>query len=96
MYSDISIYRLKSVVDNGILIDIRDEEVFNKGHISKAINIPIYKLLSDPSFYLDEKKTYYIYCANGSSSKYACKMLAQKGYTVFNVVGGYKQWLLEK
>ena len=56
MYSDISIYRLKSVVDNGILIDIRDEEVFNKGHISKAINIPIYKLLSDPSFYLDEKK----------------------------------------
>ncbi len=96
MYSEISVSRLKNIINDIKLIDIRDECLFNKGHIPNSINIPIYKLLSDPSFYLDEKENYYLYCAVGCSSEYAGKTLAKKGYNVFNIKGGYRQWLMEK
>ena len=96
MYSNISISRLKSLINDIKLIDIRDERIFNKGNITNAINIPVYKLLSDPSFYFKKEEGYYIYCNGGSSSLYVCKILAKKGYTIFNILGGYKQWLKEK
>jgi len=96
MYSEISISRLKNLLANIKLIDIRDEKLFNKGNIPGSINIPIYKLLSDSSFYLNQTDDYYIYCTNDSSSLYACKALSKMGYKVVNVKGGYRQWLIEK
>lgn len=96
MYSEISISKLKPIVNNITLIDIRDEHLYHKEHIPNSVHIPIYKLLSDPSFYLKENNTYYLYCTNGSSSRYASTSLAKKGYHMINVLGGYRQWLLEK
>jgi rhodanese-related sulfurtransferase len=96
MYSNISISKLKSIGNDIKLIDIRDESVFNKGNIPNSINIPVYKLISDPDFYLKKDNTYYIYCHNGCSSLYTCQILDKKGYKVINVLGGYKKWLKEE
>ncbi len=96
MHSEVSISKLKNMNERAILIDIRDENLFNKGNIPNSINIPVYKLLSDPSFYLNQDDYYYIYCTNGISSLYTCKILIKSGYKVLNVTGGYRQWLIEK
>lgn len=95
MYSNIPISNLKLVKDNIKIVDIRDESVFNKGNIPNSINIPVYKLISDPSFYLNMDDNYYIYCHNGCSSLYTCQILDKKGYKVFNLLGGYKKWMKE-
>jgi rhodanese-related sulfurtransferase len=96
MYSDISISRVKPLLNDINIIDIREERIFKKGSIPNSINIPIYKLLSDPAFYLKKDNKYFIYCHKGCSSKYACKILASEGYKVFNILGGYKAWVKEK
>ena len=96
MYSDVSISRIKPLLNNINIIDIREERIFKKGSIPNSINIPIYKLLSDPAFYFKKSDKYFIYCTRGYSSKYVCKILASEGYTVFNILGGYKAWLNEK
>lgn len=95
MDTDISISKLKLLGDKINLIDIRDEKLFNQGRILKAKNIPIYKLLSDSSFYLKEDECYYLYCEKGYSSTYVCKMLAKEGYQVVNIIGGYRAWQQE-
>ena len=92
MYTDISIHKLKLIINNINLIDVRDESVFKNEHIPNSINIPMYKLLSDPSFYLKSNVNYYIYCNSGISSVYVCKMLAKSGFNVVNVIGGFKEW----
>lgn len=96
MDTDISISKLKLLGDKINLIDIRDEKLFNQGRILKAKNIPIYKLLSDSSFYLKEDECYYLYCEKGCSSTYVCKMLAKEGYQVVNIIGGYRAWQQEQ
>lgn len=94
MLKSITVSKLKSIIDDDIsIIDIRENEDYIKGHISKSINIPYFDLLDDASKYLDSEKEYYIYCEKGKSSLNLCIKLSQKGYNVINILGGYKEWL---
>ena len=94
MYS-ISISQLKLVMNNENLIDIRDIEKFNGSHIIGAHNIPMIKLLADPSRYLNKSKVYYIYCQQGITSVKVVGSLRKQGYNVYNVIGGYERWILD-
>ena len=94
MYS-VSISQLKLVMNNENLIDIRDIEKFNGSHIIGAHNIPMIKLLADPSRYLSKNKIYYIYCQQGITSVRLVGSLRKQGYNVYNVIGGYERWILD-
>ncbi len=94
MYS-VSISQLKQVINNENLIDIRDIEKFNGSHIVGAHNIPMIKLLADPSRYLSKSKIYYIYCQQGITSVKVVGSLRKQGYNVYNVIGGYERWVLD-
>lgn len=94
MYS-VSISQLKQVMNNENVIDIRDIEKFNGSHIMGAHNIPMIKLLSDYSKYLDKNKVYYIYCQKGITSIRVVGFLRKQGYNVYNVIGGYERWVLD-
>ena len=76
------------------IIDIRSEEKYNDNHILDAYNIPYNKLLISPNSYLDENKTYYIYCQKGITSSKLCSLLNSKGYNLINIIGGYEAWIL--
>ncbi len=87
----------KIIEDNGLnIIDIRDNYLYNIGHINNSINIPMNLLLMNPSNYLDKNETYYLYCSYGNNSKIACDKLTRCGYNVVNIVGGFNEYNLCK
>ena len=71
------------------IIDIRDTYSYNNDHVLNAINIPMEKLLNNPSKYLNKNDIYYIYCKSGIRSKKTCDLLRIFGYKVINVIDGF-------
>lgn len=94
---------LKDVIDgkkhNVIIIDIRSEKDFLKGHIPGAVNLPYDKYDgfegSETIFPSLRKDSFnYIYCYEllCNLSQKACKKFASLGYPVKEVKGGFKAW----
>ncbi|MDD3225067.1 MAG: CoA-disulfide reductase [Clostridium sp.] len=72
-----------------VLLDVRTNIEFNNGHVKGALNIPVDDLrekLSD----LDKNKEIILYCQVGLRGYVAERILAQKGFKVKNITGGYK------
>lgn len=72
-----------------ILLDIRDELELETGSIEKSINIPLDSLrirLNE----LDKTKEIWVYCAVGLRGYIAARILMQYGFSVKNLIGGYK------
>lgn len=95
MFRSISIEDLNKL-NNPIIIDIRSVENYNNNHMPNAINIPYSKLVLEPKKYLNKDKVYYIYCQKGMTSRGLSITLNNMGYKVYNIIGGYEKWLLEK
>lgn len=96
MYMKISIDDLFSLEKPIYLIDIRDSDSYNRGHIPGAIHIVSSELIYHPSRYLDKNKKYYLYCDFGYISEDVCRRLFMQGYRVFSILGGYQNYLLRK
>jgi len=96
MVHSISIDEFLRLPDNISIIDIRNNQSFNNNHIPNAINIPYEKLIVNPNMYLERQKKYYIYCQKGITSKKITSILNQMGYQVFNISGGYEEWVIKK
>lgn len=79
------------------LVDVRTPEEIELGSIKSAIFINYF----DSDFTekvvqkLDDQKPVYFYCRSGNRSGKASKILSEKGFTVYNVLGGYNQWKKE-
>ncbi len=77
------------------IIDLRSNQSYNNNHIKGSINIPHNILLDNPFKYLDKSKTYYLYCQKGITSRKVCSILNLKGFRVYNIIGGYEEWILK-
>ena len=77
------------------IIDVRNEEKFNEGHIPDAINIPFIKFPEEINKLKNKsKKTILLYCGSGNSSGKAMKLLSQKGFeSVMSIEGGFAEWI---
>ena len=75
------------------LIDIREPYEYLGGSIKSAKNIPMQKLISEPSKYLKDDKTYYLMCLSGARSSRTSRYLTKLGYDVVNVTGGYGSYV---
>ncbi len=75
------------------LIDIREPYEYSHSHITKAKNIPMGLLLSNPGQYLNQKQRYYIMCQSGGRSSNAASVLKKAGYDVINVKGGMGSYI---
>jgi rhodanese-related sulfurtransferase len=84
---------LDKMPNNLCLVDVRDAEQFGTGHIPGARNIPIDALVS--AFYsLPKDKMIVTYCGDlacGLSTQAALE-LAQKGFQVQQLIGGFAEW----
>ena len=76
---------------NYSIIDLRDKESFERGHIINAINMPFERFQTEYRF-LDKNKIFIVYCQRGGVSIMAAKILARNGYKVKNVIGGIKNY----
>lgn len=74
------------------LIDVREPNEFEGGHILGARNIP----LSQFKIRMKEirpDKPVYLYCQGGARSSRAALMLYRKGYKeLYQLKGGFKNW----
>lgn len=77
------------------LIDVRTQEEWDgEGFIEGARLVPLDELRNDLSL-LDRCKKYLLYCGVGKRAYNACRFLAQNGFDVCNVSGGYYGYTMD-
>ena len=75
---------------SGILIDVRSETDFKRGHINGAINIPLERF-REFAYRIPDTKPVYIYCHTGHRSYLACRILMGLGHKrCYNLAGGWR------
>ncbi len=94
MWFVISASDLECYLDEGtdmVLVDIRDTEDFEQGHIEGAINIPSEDL---PVRWreLSTEQLIIIYCYRGPKGMLAARNLSKAGYRAANVCGGIQAY----
>lgn len=95
--NEVSIDEVKKMIDNKediILLDVRDKEEYDTGHIPGAMNISRGSLdfkirLTIP----DKNKKIIVYCGLDLRSPLATKSMNDLGYkNAVNMIGGLKAW----
>lgn len=94
----VSAQQLKKNMDsdpNLRLIDVRENDEWEAGHISAAIHIPKDEIAAKfPLLEPDKTKAVYLHCKAGVRSLYAAERLIELGYQeVYSVEGGILAWV---
>lgn len=77
-----------------LLLDVRTEMEFMRGHVPNAVNIPLHQLHSRLDE-IDHTKPIVVICATGSRSMGGASALVSTGYKqVYNLQGGTMVWMM--
>ena len=99
MYEQITAEDAKKIMDSGeehIVLDTREQDEFNSGHIPGAILIPYTEIDNKAEEMMPDKdKLILVYCRSGRRSKIAAESLAKLGYTNVKEFGGIIDWPYE-
>ena len=92
--NEISVKELTTLVENGsLVVDVREPDEYESGHIPGAILVPLSTVLSNTSEF-ESDETVYVVCRSGGRSMQACEMLHDVGISnVVNVAGGTMGWI---
>ena len=86
----------KAIMDSGadyVLVDVRSPQEYSTGHIRGARSLPVETIQQAASVQLKDKgATILLYCASGSRSSQAARILAALGYTDVHDFGGLYKW----
>ena len=87
-----------NLLDDVLVLDVRETADFGKGHIKNAKNMPFSSLKDKLKGITKYKSTAVVaYCNTGAVSNKACKVLQREGFTnVHNISGGINSWLEAK
>ena len=99
MYEQITPQEAKRIMDSGeehIILDTREQDEFDEGHIPGAILIPYTEIENKAEEMLPDKdKLILVYCRSGRRSKIASESLVKLGYTNVKEFGGINDWEYE-
>jgi molybdopterin/thiamine biosynthesis adenylyltransferase/rhodanese-related sulfurtransferase len=89
--------RARELVDSAqppLVIDVREPDEWQDGHIPGAVHVPRAYLESRiEAVAPDHAQPVVVYCAGGSRSAFAAKSLEELGYeNVISLAGGYTDW----
>jgi len=73
------------------LIDVREVDEVEAGHIPGIIHIPL-GLLEFRMHELNKNESYVVICRSGGRSGQAVQFLESRGFDVVNMVGGMLAW----
>ena len=84
--------------EKAVLVDVRSEQEWNKGHLEGSIFVPVTSLRKggDPkklAKILPKNKILYTFCVVGMRAKTAAYELGKHGYTVRAVKPGFEEFL---
>lgn len=79
--------------DGHVIVDVRRQDEYRKGHIPGAVLIPNESIsVAPPEQLPDKDQVILIYCRTGARSKQAAQKLADMGYTNLYEFGGINKW----
>jgi len=94
--SELDAARARELVDAGqpVVVDVREQDEWDEGHIPGAVHVPrghlesrIERAAPDPS------RPVLVYCSAGNRSAFAAKTLEEMGYEdVASLAGGFTDW----
>jgi phage shock protein E len=70
------------------IIDVRTAEEFNEEHYPNALNIPVDQIRQRLTEVGEKNAPIVVYCASGSRSAFAARLLKSAGYTDVINAGG--------
>ena len=75
--------------DNAVLLDVRQADEFNAGHIDGAVLVP-HDTIAEKigAVVLDKNTPVYVYCRSGRRSAIAVEAMRKLGYTNLTDLGG--------
>jgi rhodanese-related sulfurtransferase len=93
--ADMSPEQLLAAKEGSLLVlDVRSDHEFDRGHIPDAVHIPqqqLAKRLAELSGWRD--KSVVVYCETGYRAQLAASMLAEEGFNkVYHLVGDMRDW----
>ena len=95
-YEQISQEEAKSIMDardDIVILDVREQDEFDAGHIAGAVLLPYTKVDELAEDMLPDKDvTILVYCRSGRRSKIAARSLAELGYSDVREFGGIIEW----
>lgn len=81
---------------DSVILDVRREEEYERGHIPHAVLLPLDTIEEEASSALPKKdQTILVYCRSGARSKIAARILDAMGYTNVYEFGGIREWPYE-
>ena len=99
MYINITPDDAKKIMDSGedyVLLDVREKEEYDEGHIPGAILIPHEEISERAEEVIINKDVQIlVYCRSGRRSKIAAEALLELGYTNIKEFGGIIDWQYE-
>jgi rhodanese-related sulfurtransferase len=89
MYKTVMMNDLEQLIKKGTLniLDVREPEEYEEGHIPGAILTPISDFMNHISK-IEKNKEYYIVCYSGARSQVVADYLGKNGFQATNVMGG--------
>ncbi len=94
----IAVSEVKEIIDNYgdysnlYIVDVREKDEYESGHLENAINIPLSVL---EAIDLDKDARIIVYCQSGGRSSNARSILENLGYTDVVDMGGINDWPYE-
>ena len=99
VYMNITAEEAKQIMDSQegyIILDVREQDEYDAGHISGAILIPYTQIEEKAKEMLPNKdQLILVYCRSGRRSKIAAEALVELGYTQIREFGGIIDWPYE-
>ena len=94
MKEHITIEALKHQFKKFFILDVREHDEYQQGHIENAVNIPLGRLIRDEDKGIVPKdKQIVVHCKSGGRGAIAQEFLKKRGYTgVQNLEGGFEAW----
>lgn len=76
------------------IVDVRDPEEFEEGHLPGAVNVPLYQVAQRVPYLMpNRRRPLLVYCGSGARSLPAVQVLAVLGYgNLYNLQKGIAYW----
>lgn len=88
----VELNRLIEQKQNIVIVDVRAEEDYRKGHIPNAVNLPQEKWSQLTGLSKDKQNILYCYTPVCHLAAKAAVQFAQAGYPVMELEGGWESW----